>query len=380
MKIVEINPLKILGSSSGWTLQVSLMLDDGSVGIASVPGGLSKGINEVASVEPERSIEIIETIQDKIFAEDFDDQSDFDIFLLDLDGTANKSNLGGNTMLALSIAFCRASAKSKKIKLYEHIHTLLNPEIDLYEVTFKIPKMMMLILEGGLHGSSDATIQEFMVSVDKLDRGVEIYNQVKKDIAEHGKSTNVGQEGAFSPEGFDNFESLDMVSKYLKGEKIALDIAASSIPKESNLPDYDQIIKNYPVESIEDAQREEEWANWEYFASKFIKHVQIVADDLTTTNPRLLREAIKRKVANAIIIKPNQIGTLHETFKVIKMAQESGWKTVVSHRGTDSNDDFIADLSVGSHANYAKFGSPARGERVAKYNRLLEIEKEITRN
>lgn len=380
MRIVDIDITKIIGSSSDWTIQLSLTLDDGSTGVASVPGGLSKGINEIASIDVSKSIEILDSIKDKLLAEDFDTQSDFDIFLLDLDGTSNKSNLGGNTMLALSLAFCRASAKYRKLRLYEHIHTLLNPDIDLYEVTFKIPRMMMLMLEGGLHGSSDASIQEFMVIVDKIDRGIEIYNQIKKDLHNKGKSTNVGQEGAFSPEGFDNLQSLDLISKYLHGEKIALDVAASSIPQESSLPDYDHIIRTYPIESIEDIERENEWANWEYSASRYLKHIQLVTDDLTTTNPRLLREAINRKVGNAIIIKPNQIGTLHETLRVIKIAHEANWKTIVSHRGTDTNDDFIADLAVGSHSHFTKFGSPARGERVAKYNRLLEIQKEIYSN
>ncbi len=377
MFIKDITARKIIDSGAGWSLETKLILDDGSIGIASVPGGLSKGKSEVDAIDPNRAPELLEDLLPKLQNTDFSSQNDLDIRLIELDGTNNKSKLGGNLMLSISIAFCKACAKSKGLETYQYIHTLLEKDVPVDEVDFKIPKMYMLILEGGIHGSNDSTIQEFMAIVEDIQRGIDIYKDVKKALVSMGKSTNVGAEGAFSPEGFDNMSTLDLLSSHLKGEHIALDIAASSFEEGMEYPDYKKIVADYPIESIEDPYSEEQWAQWEYFASQFLNKVRIVTDDLTTTNPKFLREAINRKVGNSIIIKPNQIGTLYETLKVVKMAQENGWSTIVSHRGTDTNDDFIADLAVGIGSQYVKFGSPARGERTAKYNRLLQIQDSL---
>lgn len=379
MKISQIKPNKILDSAGNWTIQTQIVLEDGSTGVASVPGGLSKGKSEATALPIDQAIQNTIKLKDQLVGKDFINSNDFDVDLLQIDGTKDKSRLGANTILALSIAFLKAHAKSKRIETYQYIHWLLYPEIPLDNVIYKMPKMMMLMLEGGSHGSSDATIQEFMAIVDTIDRGCEIYKDIKHKLESLGKSTNVGAEGAFSPDGFDNYQSLLTLSEFIKTEQIALDVAASSFAPNTPDPDYQRFINEFAIYSIEDPCKEGEWANWEYFASQNINKIVIVTDDLTTTNPNLLREAISRKVGNAIIIKPNQIGTMIETLKVVNMAQLAGWQIVVSHRGTDTNDDFIADLAIGVGAQFTKFGSPARGERIVKYNRLLEIFGQISK-
>ncbi len=377
MKISKINSRTIINSASKWTIETSIELSDGSTGKASIPGGISKGKNEVDALPASKAVERVGEIAEEIKNRDFDTQKDFDDFLLDLDGTNKKSKLGGNTILSLSIAFCKASAKTKNLKTYEYLHTLLTPEIPVIESDFSIPRMMMLILEGGLHGSSNATIQEFMVIVDDIQRGVDIYNDVKEELHKLGKSTNVGAEGAFSPEGYDNEQTLSLLSGFLHGENIALDVAASSFSEGTQTPNYDVLLKSYPISSIEDPYGEEDWTNWELFGQKYSEKITVVTDDITTTNPDILRRAINKDIGNAILVKPNQIGTISETLEVINMATQHGWQTIISHRGTDTNDDFIADLAVGTHADYTKFGAPARGERVAKYNRLMQIDLNV---
>lgn len=377
MKIIDIKPNKILDSAGNWTIETEIILEGGFTGIASVPRGVSKGKSEATALPIDQAIKNTLTLKDQLIGKIFVNSNDFDVNLLQIDGTKDKAKLGANTMLALSIAFLKAAAKARNLETYQYVHELLYPEIPIDTVIYKLPKMMMLMLEGGAHGSSDASIQEFMAIVDTIDRGSEIYKNIKHELDSLGKSTNVGSEGAFSPEGFDNYQSLLTLSQFIKTEQIALDIAASSFEPNTPDPDYDKFINEFPIYSIEDPCKEDEWSNWEYFASKNLHRVVVVTDDLTTTNPTLLREAISRRVGNAIIIKPNQIGTMLETLKVVNMATETGWQIIVSHRGTDTNDDFIADLAVGVGANFTKFGSPARGERIAKYNRLLQISKQI---
>ena len=378
MQIKNIKSRKILGSSSSWTIETYLELSDGSFGIASVPGGLSRGQNEPVSLPINDALKKSEELKSLLINKDFDNQKDFDSFLLETDGTTEKSNFGGNTILSLSIAFCKAMARSKNIQTYEYIHSQIYPEKDF---TITNPQMMVLIMEGGLHGSGSATIQEFMAIVNSMEIGMEIYNNVKKELHGLGKSTNVGSEGAFSPEGYDNEQVLSLLTGYLHGENIALDVAANSFrefKEPKPLPNYESLIKNYPIASIEDPYYEDDWTNWELFTQKVLtdQHnnaLLIVADDLVTTNSNVLKTAIEKNVANGVIVKPNQIGTVYETLEFVKLAQSNNYKIIVSHRGTDTNDDFIADLAIGVNADYTKFGAPARGERVAKYNRLMEI-------
>ena len=278
-------------------------------------------------------------------------------------------------MLGLSAAFAAAAANASQLELYEYIHNLIDPEIPLNNIQFKQPKIMGLIFEGGAHGSGLASIQEFMAVTDSIERLIEIYSKAKKYLKENGEGTDVGAEGAFSPSNLDNEAVVKVLESFLaEDEHIALDVAANTIKEENlEMPDYETLISNYKIISIEDPYGEEDWNDWENFYRSYRADVTVVADDLTTTNPRIITEAISRNVASGIIIKPNQIGTLTETIQAIKLAQLNNWNIIVSHRGTDTNDSFVSDLAVGVHADYVKFGAPARGERIAKYNRLLEI-------
>ena len=366
---------KILNSAGSWTIEVSIELDNGSLGKFSVPGGLSKGKNEVANVTPEVAIQKLEELKEDLYSKDFKTQESFDEFLIEKDGTDDKSNLGGNLMLGLSAAFAAAAANASQLELYEYIHNLIDPEIPLNNIQFKQPKIMGLIFEGGAHGSGLASIQEFMAVTDSIERLIEIYSKAKKYLKENGEGTDVGAEGAFSPANLDNEAVVKVLESFLaEDEHIALDVAANTIKEENlEMPDYETLISNYKIISIEDPYGEEDWNDWENFYRSYRADVTVVADDLTTTNPNILAEAISRNVANGIIIKPNQIGTLTETIETVKLAQLNNWNIIVSHRGTDTNDSFVSDLAVGVHADYVKFGAPARGERIAKYNRLLEI-------
>ena len=366
---------KILNSAGSWTIEVSIELDNGSLGKFSVPGGLSKGKNEVANVTPEVASQKLEELKEDLYSKDFKTQESFDQFLIEKDGTDDKSNLGGNLMLGLSAAFAAAAANASQLELYEYIHNLIDPEIPLNNIQFKQPKIMGLIFEGGAHGSGLASIQEFMAVTDSIERLIEIYSKAKKYLKENGEGTDVGAEGAFSPSNLDNEAVVKVLESFLaEDEHIALDVAANTIKEENlEMPDYETLISNYKIISIEDPYGEEDWNDWENFYRSYRADVTVVADDLTTTNPRIITEAISRNVASGIIIKPNQIGTLTETIQAIKLAQLNNWNIIVSHRGTDTNDSFVSDLAVGVHADYVKFGAPARGERIAKYNRLLEI-------
>lgn len=373
MRIKTISSRKILDSSSGYTIETEVMLSDESVGIASVAGGLSRGAKEADSIPPDMAVNVIKKIKENLIGPEFNQKS-LDEYLIKLDGTANKSKLGGNTILSISIAFLKASAISANLQPYEVINKLMQNLVHKKLSKFKQPDMMMLMLEGGLHGDGSASIQEFMAIVDDLEEGVEIYNSMKSQLKGLNKSTNVGVEGAFSPQGLKNEDILDLLSSKIKKNTIALDIAASSFRElKADIPDYQTILDDFPVTSIEDPYPEDDLTAWHEFSKKYGNKINVVTDDLTVTNPSILLNCIKNGIGNTIIIKPNQIGTIWETLLVTKLAKENGWETIVSHRGTDSNDDFIADLAIGISADYVKFGAPARGERVAKYNRLSQI-------
>lgn len=383
MKIKSLTSRKIINSKAVWTIETKLELEDGSIGIASIPGGVSKGKTEVTSLPADTALEKINSLKSDLIGKEFK-QKTLDSYLIHLDGTHDKSNLGGNVILSISVAFAKATAKAKNLPLYEHIYQMHFQEVlrgdKLFNPIFEKPEMMMLILEGGLHGSGDASIQEFMVITDEIEKGRKIYSAVETELKRLHKSTNVGAEGALSPDGFDNDQVLTLLSGFLHGETIAIDVAASSF-KESEekipYPNYDELIENYPITSIEDMYDEEDWDNWRKFGTRYNDKLTVVTDDITTSNPEILKKAIKEKIGNGIIIKPNQIGTVTETLQAIRLAQDSGWEVIISHRGSDTNDDFIADLAIGVNADYVKFGAPVRGERVAKYNRLLEIWEEL---
>ncbi len=362
-KVTSLYSRKILDSRSKWTIETTLILDN-STGISSVPGGTSIGKFEAKSLIFNEALEKIESIKDGIIGKTFNNQKEFDDFLIKLDGTSDKSNLGANTLLSLSISYARALSKLENIPLYKYISKCIG-----FNASYEMPKIMMLMFEGGKHGAKNINIQEFMVVVSSVDLGNDIYDLVKDTIIKKGCSVEVGLEGAFSPPELSDYDVLDIlkgVSKY----PIALDIAASS---SSKLVDSVRIINRYPVLSVEDPFGEEEWTKWKDFNRDFGGKVLIVGDDLIATNPKRIDTAIKMGACSAVIIKPNQIGTVSETLEAIRVAREGALKIVVSHRSGETNDSFIADLAVGVGANYVKFGAPSRGERVAKYNRLLEI-------
>ncbi len=378
MRIREVSARRILNSKSAWTLEVSLRLVGDSVGVFSVPGGVSRGKTEAVSLPVEAAIFQVEKLRSDLVSREFN-QFSLDEFLIAKDGTPNKANLGGNVSLGVSVAFSKAVASSLNKPLYQHIQDLYVARHEEAPLEgFQMPKLMMLMLEGGLHGSSRATIQEFMVIVDSLDAGLSIYTRLRDVLVSKGLSTNVGAEGAFSPDAFDNIEVLDLLRQVSGETPIALDIASSSFPEDAMLPDYDSLLASYPILSLEDPFPEDAWQRWHAFLGAVPDDLLVVADDITTTNPEILKKAVSQRIANSVIIKPNQVGTLTETLDAIFIAKSNGWKTVVSHRGSDTNDSFVADLSIGVGSDFVKFGAPARGERVAKYNRLLQIMQELT--
>ena len=379
MKINNLNSRKILDSRSEWTIETKMILEDGSEGIASVPGGESKGEGEAKTLSVESALNQIEKVKSQIVLREFGSPEEFDRFLIDLDGTEDKSRLGGNTILSLSVAFGKAAAVSKNLNLYQYLNQLWGGPLPEH-----LPQQMVLIFEGGKHGSGKMKIQEFMVVVDNIGQGDIVYDQVRSYLTKNRLSTTVGLEGGFSPEGIDDSKALRVLTEI--GEKpvgsglstipLALDVAASSY--EGKLPDYAALLSRFPnIVSIEDPFPEDSWEKWVAFTKEYGDDILIVADDLTTTDPAIIKKAIQKEAANAVIIKPNQIGTVTETIKAVNLAQKAGWEVVVSHRGGETNDTFIADLAVGVGADFVKFGAPSRGERVAKYNRLLEIERKL---
>lgn len=374
MKIQKLILNKIIDSNAGFALEAEITLQDGSIGIYSVPGGISKGINECFTLEPEKAIKFQKQLNDKLTGMNFE-QSSLDDYLIKLDGTKDKSNLGGNLILAVSGAFLKARALSLSQEPYQLINKIICELAGTSKFfKFKRPDMFMLILEGGLHGSGKASMQEFMAVVNRVEDGIVVYNKVKEKLKKNKLSINVGAEGAFSPEVLDNISSLELLSSCLKNQTIALDVAGNSfIELKEELPDYQVILDDFPVISIEDPYPESDIKNWQLFSKKYSRKINVVTDDLTVTNHSLLSKALKLNIGNTIIIKPNQIGSFSEVFKVITLAKESGWETIVSHRGTDTNEDLVADLAIGTGSEYVKFGAPARGERVSKYNRLNKI-------
>jgi len=373
MKISNIQSIKILNSRSKWTIETALALEDGSIGVASVPEGVSKGKTEAVSLPVKEAIFHISRISQDLYKQDFKNQEDFDKYLIKLDGTPNKSNLGGNTTLCLSIAFAKASAVSKNIPPYTYFNSLWG-----MSKKYTIPKMMMLMLEGGKHGSGDMSIQEFMYLVDTLKEGNDLYDKVRGYLSNKNLPIEVGLEGAFSPKGVNNIKALDILAQISPNTPICLDVAFSS--KDLKKLDYKLLTTNYKLISIEDPFGEEDWKNWSQFNKKYGDTILVVGDDLTTTNRSRIEKAVNLNAINAIIIKPNQIGTISESINAVSYSQKNGLKIIVSHRSGETNDDYIADFAVGVGADYVKFGSPSRGERVAKYNRLLAIEKFLRNN
>ncbi|MDE3087771.1 MAG: phosphopyruvate hydratase [Chloroflexota bacterium] len=409
--IEEIIAREILDSRGNPTVEVDVRLEDGAFGRAAVPSGASTGAHEAVELRDGdknrfggkgvlRAVQNVNTvIADELDGWDALEQEAIDALLIGLDGTANKGNLGANALLGVSLAIAKAAAGSRHLPLYRYlggVHAKV------------LPVPMMNILNGGTHTNWQSTdIQEFMIApagasnfAEALRWSAEIYQTLKKVLKDKGYSTNVGDEGGFAPALKSNAEAVELIltaidkAGYKAGQQIfiCLDPAASefyedgkyNLRKEgrvltgAQLVDfYESWVKQYPIISLEDGLAEDDWDTWALLNQRLGSKMQLVGDDLFVTNVERLKRGIDARVANSILIKLNQIGTLSETLSAIEMAHRAGWTAVVSHRSGETEDTTIADLVVATNAGQIKTGAPARSERVAKYNQLLRIEEEL---
>jgi len=413
-KITSVDAREIIDSRGDPTVETEITLDDGSVGTSSVPSGASKGKYEAHELRDGDSqryaglgvLKAVTNIKDviapKILGLDVRDQLTVDKTMLLLDGTSDKSTLGSNAILSVSQAACKAAAAFEKVPLYEHVSHLSGLPRD----QFKVPIPIFNLINGGKHGAGNLDFQEFHIvpSSQKtfsqsLQAAEEIYQITKKILIRHNAVHSVGDEGGFAPNLFTNGDALEILTQAIKESPyhlnqdvfLSLDVATSyfyknnkymikdrTVPMGTNeLVDfYLDLIKQYPLLLLEDPLDEDDWESWSKLTA-LLGNIIVVADDLVATNKARIEEAIKRKACTGVLIKPNQIGTIAETIEVIKITKLAGLKVIVSHRSGETNDDFIADFAVGVGADFTKFGAPARGERIAKYNRLLSIEKEL---
>ena len=416
-KIKKIISREILDSRGDPTIEATVILDDDSFGVFSTPSGLSIGKHETVELRDKdqarysgkgvlRALEkIYSVISPSILGKDAAQQRIIDNIIIEADKTKDKSNLGANAMLAISGAVAKAQARSQNVGLYQYINEISQIKLERFE----IPTPMFNILNGGLHGSGNVDFQEFLLIPkksgsysDNLRAGVEIYYHLKQTIAAHSGIVLVGDEGGYAPTLYSNVDALKLIAEAIDSAHyqlgldvfLSLDVAATELKKEGSYRIKDRPIplssdefiefftslnNEYHLLSIEDPLAEDDWDDWKKLTEKIGKETIVVGDDLITTNLERLKKAKKEKACNGVIIKPNQAGTISETIDVAKYAKEANFKIVVSHRSGETNDDFIADFAVAIGADYAKFGAPARGERVAKYNRLLEIEHELSK-
>jgi enolase len=404
--IKGINSIKVINSRGDWTVKTYLELDDGSKGWAIVPEGASKGEKEAICVDPGKSLEIIrDVITPVLLDRHFKSQKEFDEFLINLDGTNNKSKLGGNTILSLSIAFVRAFSQCQKKEVWNYLFDSLN-SIKGFKSHSKNSKInvtpLFNIFNGGKHAQDNLSFQEFMIVpaknfqiYDSLEIGCTVYKSLKKRLEKDGFSTGVGDEGGFAPKGFTVRKALDYIKdcaseSYKVGEEVFLgmDVAADSFYRDGKYSIaeekldlsskelkayYADLLKDFELIYLEDPFVESDDVSWADFTKSFSAKTMISADDLVVTNPEVLTKAVSKKMANTVIVKPNQVGTIWETLQFVAAARAAGWSVVVSHRSGDTEDPFIADLAYAVSADFVKFGAPARGERTAKFNRLLEL-------
>lgn len=395
-KISSIHGREILDSRGDSTLEVDVILEDGSLGRQSVPSGASTGRNEAYKItDIAKSLNNLETLTKNLVGQDASDQKKIDLLMINTDATPNKENLGGNVILALSLAIAQAEAKSENLPLFQYISKISG----LAKAPFSLPTPMFNIINGGKHADNNLPFQEFMVIPlgtnsfkEKLMVGAKVFHQLKNDLKKMGLSTSVGDEGGFAPKFNSNEEALELLvtsiqnAGFTPGEQvgIGLDIAASSIPDLNAVtyPDkpidyYAKLIDKYPIVLIEDPLGEDDWISWTEITQRIGSRIILLGDDIFTTNASRLQLGIEKKVGNGIIIKPDQVGTLTETFETMRLAMSHNYTCAVSHRSGETESTFIADLAVGTGAKYIKTGAPSRGERVAKYNQLLRIEEEI---
>ena len=416
MKISKIKSIEVLDSRARPTLCTTVYLDDGSTGQAMVPSGASTGQLEAyelrdkndqrygglgvqnAVKNSEEALKILKGVSSE-------DQLIIDNKLIELDATENKSKLGANAMLSVSLACARAASNSMSISLYEYLN-IIYKAISNKNSTMSLPVPMLNIMNGGCHANNNVDFQEFMIIPsnkfnfkDGLMKSVEVYTNLKSLLKEKGLSVSVGDEGGFAPNLKTSEEVLDLIILsiertgliYLDDMSIALDCAASELFSEDSykltgenkkfssdeMVFYMQaLVDKYEIKSVEDPFDEKDWDAWKTF-TKNNNDLQIVGDDIFVTQEKILRKGIESKVANSILVKLNQVGTLSETMQAISLAKNSGYKTIISHRSGETEDSFIADLAVAVDAGQIKTGAPARSDRTAKYNRLLLIEDEL---
>ena len=409
--IASIRAREALDSRGNPTVEVDVALEDGAGGRALAPSGASTGANEAVELrdgDPNRykgrgvlrAVENVNSvIAPALIGRPVADQREIDRALIELDGTDNKGRLGANAILAVSLAAAHAAATSEREPLYTRFNS---------GEPLTLPVPMFNVINGGRHAENSTDFQEFMVvpaGFDSFRRalqaGVEIYHTLMDALRDRGLSTHVGDEGGFAPSLSSNRMAVDLLVEaiekagYKPGEEcfIALDVAASELsasagrydlPRENASLDARELVDiyggwldDYPIVSIEDGLGEDDWDSWDAMNHEIGSRVQLVGDDIYTTNPRLIRQGIERESSNAVLVKLNQIGTVSETLDAIDMTREAGWGVVISHRSGETEDSSIADLAVGTGAGQIKSGAPARGERTAKYNRLLRIEEEL---
>jgi enolase len=409
-EIIDINAREILDSRGNPTVEVDVLLESGAFGRAAVPSGASTGAHEAVEKRDgdakrfhgkgvRKAVNAVNTeIYDSLIGFSATDQRAIDNALITLDGTANKSRLGANAILGVSMAIAKAAAEEHGLPLYQYIG-------GVFAHTLPVP--MMNIINGGAHADNPVDIQEFMIMpvgatdmMGALQTGAEIFHTLKKNLKAAGYNTNVGDEGGFAPALRSSKEALDFIMKateqagYKPGKDVmlALDVASTEFFKANkyhlagegkNLSSDGMVqyladlARQYPIASIEDGMAEDDWNGWQSLTTELGSKVQIVGDDLFVTNPKRLQRGIDQKCGNAILVKVNQIGTLTETLEAIEMAKRAGFGVVLSHRSGETEDSTIADLAVATNAGQIKTGSLARSDRTAKYNQLLRIEEEL---
>jgi len=405
--IKSVKAREILDSRGNPTIEVDVALSDGAFGRAAVPSGASTGAFEAAELRDggerylgkgvrQAASNIEKLIAPSVIGQNPFEQQVIDKLMIEIDGSPNKSKLGANAILGVSLAVARAAANSKKLPFYTFIG---GSDANL------LPVPMMNILNGGAHADTNVDIQEFMIAPigaqtfgESLQRGAEIYHALKSVLKKRGLATSIGDEGGFAPNLESNRAALDLIVEaigkagYKPKEEIALamDVAAteffkdgkyefegSQLSSDEMISYYKSLVDSYPLVSIEDPLSEDDWAGWIQITKDLGSQVQLVGDDLFVTNPERLAKGIKNGAANALLVKVNQIGTLTETLDAVKMAHDAGYRSMMSHRSGETEDTTIADLAVAANCGQIKTGAPARSERVAKYNQLLRIEEEL---
>ena len=409
-KIIEIKSRQVFDSRGFPTVQSNVKLEDGSIGTSIVPSGASTGSYEACELRDENSkylnksvfnaVENVNNlINNHLKGKDSLDQENIDELLINLDGTDNKSKLGANSILSVSIANCKAAAQSQKKEIFEYLSK---------DKKYKLPFPLMNIVNGGAHANNSLNIQEFMIRPDGANSFEECMQiafltiqNLKKILEANKMNTSVGDEGGFAPNLSSDEEAIDLIldsinkSGFKPGKDVTLclDVASNELYDGKNysiitnkkissgelIDYYSSLTNKYPIKSIEDPIFEDDWSSWSSLTKRLGEKVQIVGDDLFVTNHKRLDRGIEEKSANAILIKLNQIGTVSETLKTIYLAQDNNFNTIISHRSGDTEDTFISDLAVATKSNQIKTGSLSRSERVSKYNRLLNIE-EILKN